>query len=130
MAVDIIAHMYEHLTSPVLMFVLGFMVFDIITGLVQAVANKCFSSKKMREGFFHKMAIIFVLFLAIGVDAFVAGEFGDIGIVAPIFNAASIYIVIMELASILENILKLNPNLAGTKLMGLFSGIKEKSDEQ
>ena len=127
--VDVINHMATHLTSLVFVFALGFMLFDVVTGIIKAIALKCFSSKKMREGFFHKMGILLVLTVAVAIDSFVAGQFGDIGVVAPIFETSCVYIIIMEISSILENISKINPNLDNTKLMSLFDGIKEKSKE-
>lgn len=125
----VVNHMSMHVMSAIFIFAMFFMLIDIITGWIKAIATKTFSSVKMREGFFHKMGIILILMVAVAIDSFIAGEFGNIGITAPIFDAACLYIIIMEVSSILENIGKINPHLENTKLMDLFAGIKDKNKE-
>lgn len=107
----------------VLWFALLFILFDIVTGYAQAIANRCIDSSKMRKGFWHKLAIIIVLIVANVIDAGLNMGFnaGNMGISAPIFEVACGYVVVMELTSILENVKLMNPELADTKLLRLFN---------
>lgn len=84
--------LWEVLTP--LLFSLG----DIITGYVQAVINHDVDSKKMRNGLLHKFLIIICLFLAY--------IFGLSFNLLAISRIISIYIVLMEIMSILENMKK------------------------
>lgn len=113
----------DGLTKWALWFALLFILFDVITGYAQAIANRCIDSGKMRRGFWHKVAIILVLLLADIIDAGLnmGLGMGSAGIAAPIFEVACGYVVVMELTSILENIKLLNPELAGSKLLKLFN---------
>lgn len=107
--------------SIVFLITLCFILLDVVTGYLQAIANNNVRSEKMRQGFWHKLGIIFVLILAGLIDVIVAIGMGEaLGFTAPIFIASCGYIVLMELTSILENIVKMNPELANNKIMGLF----------
>lgn len=105
----------------VLWFALIFILLDVISGYAQAIANRCLDSSKMRKGFWHKLAIILVLILADIIDAGLNMGMVTMGVTAPIFEVACGYVVVMELTSILENVKMMNPELAGTKLLKLFS---------
>lgn len=88
-----------------------FMMFDIITGFIQALVNNVIDSKKMRIGLLHKMLLILIILISFILDyAF------NLNCIS---KAVCIYIVIMELISILENIQK-----AGVK-MDWFKNILE-----
>ena len=118
---EIISAFENEFTSALFLFTLAFIAFDVITGYAQAIANKDIQSSKMREGFWHKLATILALLLAGAIDVLMGtGIVLEIGITAPIFEAACIYVIVMELSSILENIKKMNPELAGSKLLDLF----------
>ena len=107
--------------GTVFLVTIGFIALDVVTGYSQAIANKCVSSEKMRKGFWHKMGIVFVLILAGMVDICVQiGVGNQIGFATPIFECACAYIIVMELTSILENVCKLNPELANNAIMQIF----------
>lgn len=118
-------------TEPELWFIglaLVLSVFDIVTGCIQAIVNKSFSSTKMREGLLHKMLLILVICLAIVLQAFSA-HIGDTAWSAPLILPVCAYIAVMEVASILENIKTAYPELADSPLFGLFeSHDKEDAD--
>lgn len=117
----IISAFMDEFTSVLFIFTLVFIMFDVITGYAQAIANKNIQSSKMRTGFWHKLAILFALMLAGVLDVLMGqGIMIETGLSAPIFEAACVYVIVMELSSILENIKKMNPELAGTKLLDLF----------
>ena len=71
---------------------------DILTGYIQAVINKNVDSKVMREGLLHKCLLI----VAIVIGYVVEYAFG----LSAVSSVITIYICVMELMSILENIKK------------------------
>lgn len=71
---------------------------DILTGYIQAVINKNVDSKIMREGLLHKCLLI----VAIVIGYIVEYAFG----LSTVSTVITIYICVMELMSILENIKK------------------------
>lgn len=100
--------------------VLVFIVFDVISGIIKGGATGTISSQKMREGLWHKSAII--LLEAVASTAYLASQFVD-GLpqeFGAIYMVASVYIVVMETVSILENVAIANPELAGGRLYEIF----------
>lgn len=79
--------------APIL-FSLG----DIITGFIQAVINNDVDSTKMRTGLLHKILLILILFLSILLDITFNLSFCS--------KSVSIYIIVMEILSICENLTK------------------------
>lgn len=71
---------------------------DILTGYIQAVINKNVDSKVMREGLLHKCLLI----VAIIIGYVVEYAFG----LSAVSTVITVYICVMELMSILENIKK------------------------
>ncbi len=88
-----------------------FMLFDVITGLIQAFINNNPDSKKMRVGLLHKIILILIILMSFILDY----SFN----LNCISKAVCLYIVVMEIISILENIQK-----AGIK-MDWFKKIME-----
>lgn len=78
--------------------ILIFIVADIVTGYLQALINKNVESKKMREGIIHKMLLIIIVILSFVLDK----TFN----INAIWKFTSIYIIFMEITSILENVKK------------------------
>ena len=70
---------------------------DIITGWIQATINSCWDSTKMRKGLYRKGGEMLVVFLAYIIYLAVA-------IPVEIVKGVVIYIVIMELVSVIENL--------------------------
>lgn len=95
-----------------LIFILG----DIISGVISAIIQKNLDSQKMREGLLRKM----LLLLIIALSFIVQFAFG----LTFISKTVCIYIIIMEIISILENIKK-----AGVDIGKLGDLLKIKSDE-
>lgn len=95
------------------------MVMDIVTGFAGAVVTHSVSSKKMREGIGHKVMLILTIMLAVLVQIFSA-HIGDLGIIVPLILPACVYIVVMEITSVIENITTAYPELKDTPLVKLF----------
>ena len=104
----------------------SFIVLDFMTGLIKAVATNSFTSTKMREGLFHKVALLLCMILGFLVDH--AQDYMDFGITVPVAAAVCVYICLMEITSIIENICKINPYIMPEKLASLFGGLKAGSE--
>ena len=89
---------------------------DILTGYIQAVINKNVDSKVMREGLLHKCLLI----VAIVIGYVVEYAFG----LKTVSSVITIYICVMELMSILENLKK-----AGIDLKAFGDILKNKEDK-
>lgn len=98
---------------------LAMMLIDIVTGVAGGIRNKELSSTKMREGVFNKFGIVAVLVAAYACEYF-TGAVPDLGVSLPIFVPACAIVFFMELASIIENVGKINPSLNGSRLLELF----------
>lgn len=89
---------------------------DILTGYIQAVINKNVDSKVMREGLLHKCLLI----VAIVIGYVVEYAFG----LKTVSSVITVYICVMELMSILENLKK-----AGVDLKAFGDILKNKEDK-
>ena len=104
---------------------LVFIALDILTGWTKALATGTTNSSIMRVGLFHKLGEI----LAIGVGYVCEFSFPMVGISisVPLVESISTYIILMEVASVIENITKINPQLTEV-LSRLFK--RGESDEK
>lgn len=93
-------------------------IMDWLTGCAKAVHAHDISSEKLREGLWHKSAYALVVILAEIVEH--AQQWIDLGVTVPLIVPACVYICVTEIASIIENIGELNPELNGTKLLSMF----------
>ena len=100
-----------------------FIVFDFVSGFIQAVANKEVSSEKMRNGLFHKCG--FVLAVMFGILCEWTLQFVDLGFDVPVAVAICSYIILAEIMSILENLGKISPSLASSGFMSIFKRNEE-----
>ena len=87
-----------------------FIAFDILTGWTKALATHTTNSSIMRVGLFHKLGEILAILFGYGCQY----SFPKIGVAIPIPlpEAIATYIILMEVASIIENLTKINPQLA------------------
>lgn len=92
-----------------IIIVLGFIVFDVVTGLIKAGYNGDYNSAIMRQGGFHKSMEVMALAVAYFVEYAIV--YVNIGVNVPAVPAVTVYICIMELISILENICAVNPQM-------------------
>lgn len=105
----------------------AFIALDFFTGLIKAFATNSFTSTKMREGLFHKVGLILCMILG-GLVDFAQGHL-DLGVSVPVAAAICVYICLMEITSIIENVCKINPQLVPDKLVALFGGLKKVDKE-
>lgn len=98
-----------------LIVVLLLIIIDMVTGMVQASINGVFDSTKVRQGLAHKCSEFVFIVIGILVDALLyVGVDLDLGITfnSPVTMVIMTAIILMEMASILENLIKINPSLA------------------
>lgn len=98
----------------------GFIVLDFISGMIKGVAGKKLSSTKMREGLFHKAALLLCMCLGVAID--VAQPYMNLGVTVPVGGAICVYITLMEIGSIIENVSEVNPQIAPDALRKIFGG--------
>lgn len=103
-----------------------FIIVDYITGVINAVMHGKLSSTKMREGLGHKFAYLCVFFVAWFID-FEMGHI-DLGFHTALTPLVTVGIVLIELSSIIENIGKINPELAEAKFMKIFTDYNREDD--
>lgn len=88
---------------------LAFIVFDVLTGWLKAYITATMNSSMMRKGLLHKIGeIMAVLF---GYMCQYSLPLLGLNISAPFAGAITTYIVLMETASVIENICAMNPSL-------------------
>lgn len=107
----------------------AFVALDFITGLVKAFGTKSFTSTKMRQGLYHKVGLVLCVVLGVLIDY--AQGYLSLGIRLPVAATICGYIILMEISSIAENILEINPELQGGKIAALFETFRkdDKHDE-
>lgn len=98
-------------------------VIDYLTGIAKAIKNKDVSSEKMREGLWHKTSYLVVMLLAEIIEH--GQHMVDMGFSVPIIIPTCVYIIITELASILENLGEINPELHDSPILALFRSSKD-----
>ena len=95
------------------------MLFDMVSGTFAAIINHNFKSSTMRTGLCHKAVLALVIMLALCVEilsAHVAGlGFGGVSV-----YVVCVAIMLMEFASILENLCKAYPELKDSRIMKIF----------
>ena len=91
-------------------------ILDVILGLIGAALRREIKSSKMREGIQHKIAEFGLLLAADIIDGMLAGGF-DLGI-APVLVSTAGFLAIMEVFSICENCIKMNPDFVDVPLIG------------
>ena len=105
---------------------------DWVFGIGHACMKHEFSSQKMREGIAHKCAELG--FVAIGViaDALITSGL-NLGFDGPILLTVTLYLCIMEIGSLCELLVKINPKLADSPIFRLIASANmhaEKEDDK
>ena len=103
-----------------LMAVMLLTVADVVFGILNALVHKDFQSAKMREGIAHKSTTAGAIFVGCIIDATISAGI-DLGYPAPVLAAVCGYIILMEVASLLETFGKLNPQFQGSPLYQILA---------
>lgn len=120
-----------------LAIVLGLALSDFVTGIIKGYVTGQLSSTKMRRGGLNKVCELVVMSTACGLEIGIRalGEYYASDTLAAITGAVTaisvfVYIVIMELISILENYAEIDPQSAGWihKLLKRLKNVNDKTD--
>lgn len=100
---------------------------DYITGVVNAIMHGELSSEKMRQGLGHKVAYLAVIGVALIVEY--GSEYINLNIELPVFIPVCVSICLIEITSIMENCMKINPELSDSNILNIF-GIDRKANDE
>lgn len=104
------------------------MVADVVVGFVGAAIRHDISSTKMREGIGHKAMMVALIFVAYVLGVGLTHVSG-IQFEVPSTEVVCWYTIVMELASIIENMAMAWPAFSDSKLFKYFSGFIGGDDE-
>lgn len=99
--------------------VMFFITTDYVTGVAKAIMQDNLSSKKMREGLGHKFAYVILVLVSWFIDEI--NLHVDLELPVSVFVCTVGGICLIELTSILENIVAINPELADAPFMQIFA---------
>lgn len=99
---------------------------DYVTGVVNAIMQGELSSKRMREGLGHKFTYLVVICVALIVEY--GSEYINIGIELPVFTPVCAGICLTEITSIIENCVKINPELSSSNILNIFNIDRKEND--
>lgn len=100
-----------------IVFLLSFI--DYVTGVVNAIIHGELSSERMRSGLAHKFAYLVIICVALIVEY--GSDYIDLGIELPAFIPICASICLIEITSIMENCVKINPELIGSDILNFFA---------
>lgn len=100
---------------------------DYLSGISAAASRGDLQSSKMREGLWHKLGEVVAILLAylVAEEGHYIGLPYQINLLIP---AVLIWISVMEITSILENLAILNPDLASAGFLQIFKKTTEEND--
>lgn len=99
---------------------------DYVTGVVNAIMHGELSSERMRQGFGHKFAYLAVICVALLVEY--GSDYINLGIELPIFTPVCASICLIEITSIMENCIKINPELSKSDILNIFKIDKKENN--
>lgn len=99
---------------------------DYVTGVVNAIMHGELSSERMRQGLGHKFAYLAVICVALIVEY--GSDYIDLGIELPVFVPVCVGICLIEITSIMENCVKINPELNGSNILNIFNIDRKESN--
>lgn len=99
---------------------------DVLVGFIGAIIQHNISSTKMREGILHKILMLILIFLCLIIEI-AASHMFKLPYDIPTCEVICGYVVVMELASIIENISTAYPEFAKSDLAKLFN-LNEKKE--
>ena len=100
---------------------------DYVTGVINAIMQEELSSKRMREGLGHKFTYLAVICVALIIEY--GSDYINLGIELPVFIPVCTGICLTEITSIIENCVKINPELSSSNILNIFN-INKKNNER
>lgn len=114
-----------------LVLLLVLIILDFVSGTVGAVATDTYDSSKMRKGLFHMLSYVLAIALTLIIEEI--SKYYDLGYVyaTALYSLVYVWIVVTEVCSILENLIKINPALGDNSFMKIFANqAKEIQDKK
>lgn len=99
---------------------------DYVTGVVNAIMHGELSSERMRQGLGHKFAYLAIICVALIVEY--GSDYISLGIELPVFIPVCAGIYLIEITSIMENCVKINPELSSSNILNIFKVNKKESN--
>lgn len=106
--------------------VFSLVLIDYTTGVVNAIMHGELSSKRMREGLGHKFTYLAVICVALIVEY--GSDYINLGIGLPVFIPVCVGICLTEITSIMENCVKINPELSSSNILNIFNIDRKEND--
>lgn len=115
--------------AHVYLAILVLVTLDYVTGIVAGCMTEGFSSSKMRKGLVHKATYLVAILVCLCIEYL--SLYLDLGFAfgSGITALVCVWIVLSEVGSIIENISKMNPELADNSFMRLFAVNKKGEDD-
>lgn len=107
--------------------VFSLVLIDYTTGVVNAIMHGELSSERMRQGLGHKFAYLAVIGAALIIEY--GSDYINLGIELPVFIPVCVSICLIEITSIMENCVKINPELKSSNILNIFN-IDRKADNE
>lgn len=101
---------------------------DYVTGVVNAIMHGELSSERMRQGLGHKFTYLAVICVALIVEY--GSDYINLGIELPVFLPVCAGICLIEITSILENCVKINPELSSSNILNIFNIKRKENDDK
>lgn len=105
------------------------MTLDIVTGVIKAIYNRSFSSEDLRKGLAHKLVYVVIMILAWFIEQ--AETHVDLGISWPLVVPVTVALSAIDIISILENSIAIDPELGKGKITSIFThDLKEEEKDE
>lgn len=98
---------------------------DYVTGVVNAIMRNELSSEKMRRGLGHKFTYLAIICVALIVEY--GSDYISLRIELPVFLPVCAGICLIEITSIMENCVKINPELSKSNILNIFKVDKKEA---
>jgi len=116
-------------TSWCFLIVTVIMILDIVTGIIKSINDRNFSSEALRKGLTHKMVYVIILVLAWFIEQ--AEMHVDLGISWPLVVPVTVALSAIDIVSILENAIAVDPELGKGKISSIFThDLKEEEKDE
>lgn len=121
-----------------LMIIVGLAAADYLTGIIKAYCKNEICSRKMRKGGLNKLGEIIVMTAACGLDIGINAlgkyyEAAELSAIAGKITAVAvfIYITVMEVVSLFENYVEINPDAQwALKIIKRLKNFEEDNDNE
>lgn len=101
---------------------------DYVTGVVDAIMRGELSSGKMRQGLGHKFSYLAIICVALIVEY--GSSYINLGNGLPVFVPVCVGVCLIEITSIMENCVKINPDLKDSSILNIFNIDKKENNRE